>query len=73
MLAHRPAVRYCLDWSEQQHHLAGPLGTALADRLFALGWMARTRRRRVVRVTDSGSVNLPAVLGLPADWGQPGH
>jgi hypothetical protein len=36
--ARRPAVRYCLDWSEQRHHLAGPLGTALAGRLFALGW-----------------------------------
>jgi len=73
VLAHQPAVRYCLDWSEQQHHLAGPLGTALADRLFALGWVTRTQRRRVVRVTDSGSVNLPAVLGLPADWDQPGQ
>ena len=31
VLARRPAVRYCLDWSEQRHHLAGPLGTALAD------------------------------------------
>jgi hypothetical protein len=45
----------------------------LADRLFALGWVARTGRRRVVRVTGSGSGNLPAVLGLPADWDQPGH
>jgi len=73
VLAHRPAVRYCLDWSEQQHHLAGPLGTALAGRLFALGWVARTQRRRVVRVTDAGWVNLPAVLGLPADWDQASH
>jgi DNA-binding transcriptional ArsR family regulator len=71
VLAHRPAVRYCLDWSEQRHHLAGPLGTALADRLFALGWVTRTQRRRVVRVTDAGQVNLPAVLGLPADWDHP--
>src|SRR5205085_182274 len=29
----RPVVRYCLDWSEQRHHLAGSLGGALADRL----------------------------------------
>ena len=52
VLARQPAVRYCLDWSEQQHHLAGPLGTALADRLFALDWVRRTDRRRVVRLTE---------------------
>ena len=71
VLARHPAVRYCLDWSEQQHHLAGPLGTALADRLFALGWVRRTDRRRVVRVTDAGRENLPGTLGLAPDWDQP--
>jgi DNA-binding transcriptional ArsR family regulator len=70
VLARRPAVRYCLDWSEQQHHLAGPLGTALADRLFALGWVTRTQRRRVVRVTEAGREKLPEVLGLASDWDQ---
>ena len=58
-------------WSEQRHHLAGPLGTALADRLFALGWVRRTQRRRVVQVTDLGQEKLPEVLGLPANWAQP--
>jgi DNA-binding transcriptional ArsR family regulator len=71
VLARRPAVRYCLDWSEQRHHLAGPLGTALADRLFALGWVRRTQRRRVVRVTGLGQDKLPQVLGLAADWAEP--
>ena len=71
VLARRPAVRYCLDWSEQRHHLAGPLGTALADRLFALGWVRRTQRRRVVQVTDAGRDRLHQVLGLPADWAEP--
>jgi DNA-binding transcriptional ArsR family regulator len=71
VLARHPAVRYCLDWSEQRHHLAGPLGTALADRLFALDWVRRSDRRRVVRLTDTGRENLPGTLGLPADWDQP--
>jgi len=71
VLARHPAVRYCLDWSEQRHHLAGPLGTALADRLFALDWVRRTDRRRVVRLTDSGRENLPGTLGLSRDWDQP--
>ncbi|WP_199195659.1 hypothetical protein [Nocardia sp. MDA0666] len=25
----RPAIRYCVDWSEHRHHLAGGLGAAL--------------------------------------------
>ena len=32
----RPLIRYCVDWSEQRHHLAGSLGAALADRMFEL-------------------------------------
>ena len=38
----------------ERHHLAGPLGTALADRLFALDWVRRTDRRRLVRVMLTG-------------------
>ena len=71
ILARRPAARYCLDWSEQRHHLAGPLGTALADRLFELGWVARGQRRRVVRVTEAGQAGLTSALGLPAGWAEP--
>jgi DNA-binding transcriptional ArsR family regulator len=63
----RAPVRYCLDWSEQRHHLAGPLGTALTDRLFAMGWIRRTGRRRVVVVTDAGRTGLGR-LGVPDDW-----
>ena len=39
--------------------------------LFALGWVRRTQRRRVVQVTDDGRDQLHQVLGLPADWAQP--
>ena len=63
----RGPVRYCLDWSEQRHHLAGPLGTALTDRLFALGWIRRTDRRRVVLLSDAGRAGLER-LGVPDDW-----
>ncbi len=63
----RAPVRYCLDWSEQRHHLAGPLGTALTERLFALGWLRRTARRRVVVLTDAGRAGLGR-LGVPDDW-----
>ena len=75
----RPAARHggsCLKapaWTgpDSATTLAGPLGTALADRLFALDWVRRSDRRRVVRLTDSGRENLPGTLGLPSNWDQP--
>ena len=33
-------VRYCVDWSEQRHHLSGALGRGLLDRLLELDWIA---------------------------------
>jgi hypothetical protein len=60
----RPLVRYCVDWSEQRHHLAGALGAALADRLFELGWIQRAPRSRAVRVTPDGVDGLRDALGL---------
>ena len=52
--ARRPLIRYCLDWTEQRHHLAGALGAALAGRLFELDWVRPARvASRAVRLTDS--------------------
>ena len=42
-------------WSEQDHHLSGALGAALAARLFELRWVARLPRTRAVRLTDDGA------------------
>jgi DNA-binding transcriptional ArsR family regulator len=50
----RATVRYCVDWSEQAHHLAGGLGRGLLDRLLELGWVERQEQPRAIRVTDSG-------------------
>jgi DNA-binding transcriptional ArsR family regulator len=60
----RVAIRYCVDWSEQDHHLSGALGAALAARLFELGWVRRLPRTRAVRVTDEGRVGLGEQLGV---------
>src|SRR4051812_22233812 len=38
------SVRYCVDWTEQRHHLSGRVGRALTDRLLALGWLKRAER-----------------------------
>ncbi|GAA2268355.1 metalloregulator ArsR/SmtB family transcription factor [Nonomuraea roseoviolacea subsp. roseoviolacea] len=64
----RPAIRYCVDWGERRHHLAGALGAAVADRLFALGWLRRGRARRVVHLTDEGRTGLNETFGVPLDW-----
>lgn len=53
----RPAVLYCLDWSEQLPHLGGWLGAALLDRFISLGWL-RKSERRVVEITSKGRAGL---------------
>jgi DNA-binding transcriptional ArsR family regulator len=60
----RPLIRYCVDWSEQRHHLAGSLGAALADRVFELGWARRTRRSRALLLTDDGYAGLRETFGM---------
>ncbi|MBN9621990.1 MAG: winged helix-turn-helix transcriptional regulator [Actinobacteria bacterium] len=58
------AGKACNDWSERRPHLAGKLGVALTSRLFDLGWVCRTDRRRAVRVTKVGRQELGARLGI---------
>jgi DNA-binding transcriptional ArsR family regulator len=53
------ALRYCVDWTEQRHHLSGAAGRALAQRLLDLGWIRRADTGRAVHVTDSGRRELP--------------
>lgn len=50
----RAFARRCLDWTERKPHLAGALGAALLTRLVEIGWVARKRDSRVVRVTHLG-------------------
>ncbi len=55
-------LRYCIDWTEQAHHLAGPLGTAVTDHLFGLGWIARNNVPRSVDITDAGTAGLASLI-----------
>jgi DNA-binding transcriptional ArsR family regulator len=47
-------LRYCVDWTEQRHHLSGVVGRALLDHLFAKAWVERDGSPRALRVTDAG-------------------
>ena len=60
----RPLIRYCVDWSEQRHHLAGSLGAALATRMFELGWLSRARNSRAVHVSEDGRDGLKRSFGV---------
>jgi DNA-binding transcriptional ArsR family regulator len=62
----RPLVRYCVDWTEQRHHLAGGLGRALFDRFLSAGWVKRVPRGRALTVTHGGRTALADVFGI--DW-----
>ena len=63
----RAPIRYCIDWSEQDHHLSGALGAALATRLFELKWVQRLPRTRAVLLSDEGRRRLADHLGVALD------
>jgi DNA-binding transcriptional ArsR family regulator len=65
--ARRPAVRYCIDWSEQRPHLAGGVGAVLTTRLLDLGWIRRAERSRAVHLTDDGRAGFAQVLGVEVE------
>jgi DNA-binding transcriptional ArsR family regulator len=63
----RVFARQCLDWSERRNHLAGALGSALAEYLFERGWIERVRKSRAVRTTELGRRELKRRLGVACD------
>jgi DNA-binding transcriptional ArsR family regulator len=50
----RGLARQCLDWTERQHHLAGPLGAHFTNLLCDKGWIRRVKSLRAVDVTPRG-------------------
>lgn len=60
----RQFIRYCVDWSEQRHHVSGVLGARLLDRFEALNWVERHRGSRALTITDQGAAGLTTAFGL---------
>jgi DNA-binding transcriptional ArsR family regulator len=61
----RRLVGYCVDWTEQRHHLAGAAGAALLDRVVELGWVQRGPKR-TLKITEAGQEGLHRHFGLSA-------
>ena len=63
-----PAVRGCLDWTEQVPHLAGRLGAALLTALLAHQWVTRRPRDRALDISPLGDKHLRMLsinIGIP--------
>ena len=60
----RRGVRYCVDWTEQRHHLAGGAGRALLARLRELDWLRPAGAHRAVVVTPAGVTGLEATFAI---------
>jgi len=60
----RPLLRICMDWSEQEHHLAGGLGAALLTSLLTAGWVLRVPGERALLLTSNGRDALAGCLPI---------
>jgi DNA-binding transcriptional ArsR family regulator len=60
----RRAVGYCVDWTEQRHHVAGALGRGLRDRFLELDWVRRGEVNRALQVTSRGRRGFAAEFAI---------
>lgn len=60
----RRMVRYCVDWTEQRHHLSGAVGAAVLDALVQRGWLGRAPHSRALRILPAGETGLREWLGI---------
>src|SRR5262249_53147613 len=68
-ISRRRRIAYCVDWTEQRHHLGGAVGAALLSRLEELDWARREPRKgsRALDITDAGRVGFLEVFGIDTD------
>jgi hypothetical protein len=65
----RPLIRYCVDWTETRHHLAGQLGRALRDYILEAGWVEQRPDSRALRITPDGAAGIEETFGLLVEAG----
>lgn len=63
----RRLIRYCVDWSEQRHHLGGRLGRAVLEHFLAQQWIRRREVGRAVQVTTAGRAALAECFRITWD------
>jgi DNA-binding transcriptional ArsR family regulator len=61
--SNRQLLRFCMDWSEQRHHLAGRLGADMLAAFVGAGWIVRQPGHRAVAVSPAGLRELRSILG----------
>lgn len=69
-LEHTGHARQCLDWTERQYHIAGPLGARLMDAFLAWDWMRKSPVTRSVTITAKGWEALDKHFGIARDIGE---
>ncbi len=60
----RPLILKCIDWTEQQPHIAGSLGAALLKLLHTKGWVRKQRTSRVLIVTGEGKREIEKLFNI---------
>ena len=55
--------RTCMDWSERRFHLAGALGSQLAQAFINKQWLQRDSKSRALSITPLGVESLSAMFG----------
>jgi DNA-binding transcriptional ArsR family regulator len=62
----RRTVAYCVDWTEQRHHLAGAAGAALLTHFEDVGWLDR-KHKRALAITDEGRAGFDRYFGIDTE------
>lgn len=66
----RGIARQCLDWTEREHHLAGPLGVALLAAFCDRRWLRKEKSSRALQITPTGRSALSEHLGVDLEPAQ---
>jgi DNA-binding transcriptional ArsR family regulator len=65
----RPIIRYCVDWTETRHHLAGQVGCALRNHALSAHWIEPRPGSRALRITPDGAAGIKKTFGLTLETG----